>query len=592
LNLNEYYTSKLESNIVIRDELKRKDQFFSTLRLAVGAGMLASLYFSLLKGSLTIGAAFLVISIAFVALVVMHMKLRRRISFNKKMLEVVNEELAYLSNNISEFDDGSEFKDPTHLYADDLDVFGKGSLYQRISRVSSVEAKTRLAYRLNDNSAQIDIDKQFAVKELSEVSDWRIRFRAFSKGLTTDDLHSRIEQWNALESTNSILLHPVLSWCLSALFPICLVLVFGFERYDLIDWLLLPFVLNLFLFSRILKSLKRDQAFVDRISNDLNAHKELLEMILNHEWSSNTLKNIRLKLEECDHDALHVLGKLTKLVSSLDSLNNMFGASLFNGMFLYHLHVYRSFLNWKKANSKELIEWLDAQAEMEVWVGLSSFAFNHPDFIYPELSENTDFSATAIGHPFIESEKRVTNDLDFDGFKLVILTGSNMAGKSTFLRSLGVNIILARLGLPVCAKSFRLSQMQLLTSMKPQDSLNDNQSYFQAEIERLRVVVDQLDKKHFSFILLDEILRGTNSEDKRNGTVGFLEKIHSRNLKGLIATHDIEIAELTAKKPAVYSNKYFESYQKDGDLIFDYVLRDGVCHTPNATQLMKQKGII
>lgn len=592
MNLNEYYSVKLESALSIQDRLKRNDRFFSGARLLAGSVMLASLYFSLLRSDLNFGGGFLLALLGFIALVVMHARLRKRISFHSREIEVINEEMSSLNNDLSGFDDGAEFKDPSHLYADDLDVFGRGSLYQRISRVSSAEAKIRLANRLKDNDARIDIDNQVAMKELSEISDWRIRFRALSKGLTTDDLHSRIEQWNAIKSANSVLLNPVLSWLLSALFPISVGLILGFERYDLIDWLLLPFMLNLFLFSRILKSLKRDQAFVDRISNDLSAHKDLLEMILKQQWSSNTLKNIQLTLNEHELDALHVLGRLTRLVSSLDSLNNMFGASLFNGMFQYHLHVYRSFLNWKKAHSKELLLWLDAQAEMEVWVGLSSFAFNHPDFVYPELSEKTQFAATAIGHPFIESGKRVTNDLEFDGFKLVILTGSNMAGKSTFLRSLGVNIILAKLGLPVCAKALRLSQMQLLTSMKPQDSLNDNQSYFQAEIERLRVLVDQMDKGRFSFLLLDEILRGTNSEDKRNGTVGFLEKIHSKYLMGLIATHDIEIAELTAEKPDVYSNKYFESYQKDGDLVFDYVLRDGVCHTPNATQLMKQKGII
>ena len=261
-------------------------------------------------------------------------------------------------------------------------------------------------------------------------------------------------------------------------------------------------------------------------------------------------------------------------------------------MFLYHLHVYRSLLDWKKEHGIALLAWLDVQAEMEVWVGLASFAFNNPDFVYPEPSDTPELSAKQIGHPFINKNNRITNDLTFDGFKLVILTGSNMAGKSTFLRSLGINIILSKLGLPVCAKAMRLPQMKLMTSMKPQDSLNDNQSYFQAEIERLKVLVDDLDKGMLSFILLDEILRGTNSEDKRNGTIGFLEKINPKHLMGLIATHDIEIAELTSKSPTIYSNKYFESYQKDGDLVFDYILRDGVCHTPNATQLMKMKGII
>jgi len=592
VNLQEFYQEKLQLAQTDRDHLRRKDRLLSASRLIAGTSMLLSLYFLLLNGKAFLAAVFLVSLIGFVALVVVHARLRKQISLNGRFIEVINEEISYLNNDLSLFSDGAEFKDPSHLYAEDLDVFGRGSLFQRIGRVASEEAKQRLASRLKDNEAEIDLDYQQAVKELTPISEWRFRFRALSKGLTIGDLHRRIEQWKANPLTDSWLLFPMVSWLLSAVFPISVLLILIFQRYDMIDWLLLPFILNLFLFSRILKDLKRDQAFVDQISSDLRAHQALLEMILDQQWSSRILSGIQSQLKAKDTDAVEITGQFSRLVSQLDSLNNMFGASLFNGMFLFHLHVYRSLLDWKKSHVHDLSLWLDAQAEMEVWVGMASFAFNHPEFVYSVLSEAQGFKAEGIGHPFIHESKRVTNDLAFDGFKLVILTGSNMAGKSTFLRSLGVNIILARLGLPVCAKAMTLSQIQLLTSMKPQDSLNDNQSYFQAEIERLRTLVDQLDTGRFSFLLLDEILRGTNSEDKRNGTVGFLEKIHSKNLIGLIATHDIEIAELTAENPEVYSNKYFESYQRDRDLVFDYVLRDGVCHTPNATQLMKQKGII
>lgn len=590
MKLKQFYTSKLDSTASVLSGLKRQDRAFSIFRLITGSLMILSIYFALLKGSLIVAAAFIVSAFVFVTLVVLHTRLRKRISFNDRIKEVLDEELSYLNGDLTGFDEGNMFKDPSHLYADDLDVFGRGSLYQRIARVSSAEAKNRLAERLKNNNATVDVNHQSAVKELAAIPDFRIKYRALSKGLTTDDLHVRIVKWNQLDAQRSFLLNPVFSWTMSTVFPISVILILVFQRYDLIDWLLLPFGLNLFLFSRLLKSLRRDQTYVDRIVNDLNAHRELIKMIIDQTWSSRTLSALQSQLQ--DQESAKSLTELARIVGQLDSLNNMFGASLFNGMFLFHAHVYRALLKWKKTHGQNLLNWLDVQSEMEVWVGLSSFAFNHPDFSYPELSTSPDFSASEIGHPFIEEGKRVTNDLTFDGFKLVILTGSNMAGKSTFLRSLGINIILAKLGLPVCAKSLRLSQMQLLTSMKPQDSLNDNQSYFQAEITRLKVLVDNLDQHELSFILLDEILRGTNSEDKRNGTIGFLEKINSKKLMGLIATHDIEIAELTAENPQVYSNKFFESYQKDGDLVFDYVLRDGVCHTPNATQLMKLKGII
>ena len=589
---SEFYNAKLKSEKSIHDGLKKSDRIFSMIRLLVGASMLISLYFSLLQRSVVFGMIVLIVTVGFIAAVVLHNRLRKKLLHQSRMLDVINEELLYLNGDLSGFEDGGNFKDPEHLYTEDLDVFGKGSLYQRIARVFSAEAKKRLANRLKDNGAQIDLDHQATVKELSAMAEWRIQYRALAHGLVTDDLYSRIRNWIDFKSSKSLILNPIISWGLSTLFPIAVGFILITGRFDMIDWLLIPFGLNLYLFSRQLKSLRKDQGFIDKISGDLDSHKELLELILAQKWSSKTLNELQFGFKQNGQDATEILRKLSKIASRLDSLNNMFGASVFNGMFLYHLHVYRSLLDWKKEHGIALLAWLDVQAEMEVWVGLASFAFNNPDFVYPEPSDTPELSAKQIGHPFINKNNRITNDLTFDGFKLVILTGSNMAGKSTFLRSLGINIILSKLGLPVCAKAMRLPQMKLMTSMKPQDSLNDNQSYFQAEIERLKVLVDDLDKGMLSFILLDEILRGTNSEDKRNGTIGFLEKINPKHLMGLIATHDIEIAELTSKSPTIYSNKYFESYQKDGDLVFDYILRDGVCHTPNATQLMKMKGII
>ena len=197
-----------------------------------------------------------------------------------------------------------------------------------------------------------------------------------------------------------------------------------------------------------------------------------------------------------------------------------------------------------------------------------------------------------MGHPFINANVRVTNSLAFKDFQLVILTGSNMAGKSTFLRTIGINLILTKLGLPVCADRFNTRAYQLLTSMKPQDSLAGNESYFQAEVNRLRKLVDLMQSETKSFVLLDEILRGTNSQDKRNGTMAFLQKIKHYNIVGIIATHDIEITDLTAKEPSTFSNKFFESQLKNDELHFDYKLRNGVCETPNASDLMRIKGII
>jgi DNA mismatch repair ATPase MutS len=228
---------------------------------------------------------------------------------------------------------------------------------------------------------------------------------------------------------------------------------------------------------------------------------------------------------------------------------------------------------------------------MEALSSLANLAHNNPDFTYPVLNDRYEVSLTALGHPLLHRSKRICNDISFEEHRLVILTGSNMSGKSTFLRTLGVNMVLAGTGSPVCATAAAVHPLPILVSMRQSDSLSDSESYFFAEVKRLHYIIQQAGLQK-SWVLLDEILRGTNSDDKRSGTIGVIEKIIDLQAIGAIATHDLEVCETTKRYPDVLVNRCFEVEIVQDELVFDYQLRPGICKNKSATFLMKKMGII
>ncbi len=228
---------------------------------------------------------------------------------------------------------------------------------------------------------------------------------------------------------------------------------------------------------------------------------------------------------------------------------------------------------------------------MEALSSLANLSYNNPGFAFPELNDHYAIRFKDIGHPMIDETKRVSNDISFAEHNFIILTGSNMSGKSTFLRTLGINMVLAGMGAPVCAAAASLHPLPILVSMRQSDSLADSESCFFAEVKRLKFIIDQL-KGEVCFILLDEILRGTNSDDKRSGTIGVIENIIHKKAIGAIATHDLEVCLTTAAHPDRLINKCFEVEIIHNELCFDYKLRDGICKNKSATFLMQKMEII
>ena len=246
---------------------------------------------------------------------------------------------------------------------------------------------------------------------------------------------------------------------------------------------------------------------------------------------------------------------------------------------------------WKNQHAQVLENWLMVIGEFEMLNSLANVSYNNPDFAFPELNSNYEISFSNLSHPLLSKRSRVGNNIDFQPQSFMILTGSNMSGKSTFLRSLGINMVLTGMGAAVCATKANVHPMPVLVSMRLADSLSDSESYFFAEIKRLKQIMDELDNKP-AFVLLDEILRGTNSDDKRNGTIEVIKKVIAKKALGAIATHDIEVCLTTNDFPDILINKCFEVEIINNDLHFDFILRDGVCKNKSATFLMKKMGVI
>ncbi|MCL1822405.1 MAG: hypothetical protein FWG22_06240, partial [Prolixibacteraceae bacterium] len=249
---------------------------------------------------------------------------------------------------------------------------------------------------------------------------------------------------------------------------------------------------------------------------------------------------------------------------------------------------------WYRNYSEKLIVWIETAEEIDALISFGFFADNNPDFSYPQPVEGDFiFEAKALGHPLLKREKRVTNDFTMDGWaKIAVITGANMAGKSTFLRTAGVNMILGRAGAPVCAAGMRFSPVNLYSSMRTTDSLLKDESYFLAELRRLAAFIKRLNHGETLFVIIDEMLKGTNSEDKLKGSQQLIRKLVKTTSSSIIATHDVKLTEMEKEFPDNILNYCFEIEHDGDEMIFDYKLRRGVTKTMNASLLMRKLGIL
>ena len=518
-------------------------------------------------------------------------KTKKKIAILRKIVE---DELLALSHSFSHFKDGSEYLNTDHFFSYDLDLFGEGSLFQFINRTSTISGQQKLAGWLIKPPIQKEeiAKKQDAIRELSQIPEWRLNFLANGQMFEeTIEMHNEILSWagqdlkfkNADSVKWILFVIPLLT--LFSLVPAVLGVTNLFAWIMVItQWIFLYF------FS---KQIKQYFQFFGRKSELLSKYMQLLQFIEEKEFKSVLLRELQNKVRK-PVSASKIFLQLKNLVEQFDYRQNILVGFFLNSVLLWDIRCVYRLWNWHNHHHQKLSDWLEVVAETDAIISLANFANNHPEFIFPEIYEGGfTLQTKEMGHPLLRKNKRVCNDIEINGWsKVMIITGANMAGKSTFLRTVGVNLILARTGAPVCAEKMIFTPIEIYTNMRTTDSLLKDESYFFAELKRIKGVLDWLQKGERIFVILDEMLKGTNSVDKLNGSKELLRKLVQYKSVSLIATHDLKLSEMEDDFPQQVFNKCFEIRIENDDLVFDYKLSDGVTKTMNATFLMKKMGII
>ncbi|MDO8315930.1 MAG: DNA mismatch repair protein [Flavobacterium sp.] len=573
--------------------INKKYNSISILRLFTIVLFLVSIYYYIKNSQIIFVVAAIFLFGLFVFLMRIHTKLLFEKQVNKALFDINENEISYLERNKIPFENGQEFNDFHHPYAYDLDVFGEHSLFQNLNRTATFIGKKTFANQLLSILPNDEITRNHqAVKELTEKLDWRHEFLAFAK--VSNDTQSNYEtllKWSTFNSTPLSKMSIFISYFSPLLFLGVLIAYVVTSNTFFASVLSYLFVINLMILGRFIKRIQAEVANSTNIDKTIHQYSLLLQKIENDSFQSQKLIDLQQKLMFKKENASIHLKQLAGLFSNMDSISNFVTAIVFNGTFLFNLHVLKSLIQWKKDHAEALENWLEVIGEFEMLNSLANFSYNNPEFVYPTLNTNFEIDFTDLSHPLLNEKTRIGNDVCFHPESFMILTGSNMSGKSTFLRSLGINMVLSGMGSPVCASQANVHPLPVLVSMRLSDSLSDSESYFFAEIKRLKQIMDELENRP-AFVLLDEILRGTNSDDKRNGTIEVVKKVIGKKAVGAIATHDIEVCLTTNEYPNILTNKCFEVEIINNELHFDYKLRDGICKNRSATFLMKKMGVI
>ncbi|HEX5171241.1 MAG TPA: hypothetical protein VFW11_18825 [Cyclobacteriaceae bacterium] len=568
-------------------QIQQQEITTSWFRVGLMVGILLMIYVSFQVSMLW--WLVLLMMIGYGYLVKRHEHLKHQLKLLQTLVMINEWEIKSQENDNTNFADGSEYIDSHHPYTFDLDIFGSGSLFQRINRTSTETGKEKLANVLANPliSKHSILSRQEAVEELKSRLDFRQKFQAV--GLSSPEKkedQGKILDW--LQLPSFIYGRKSFRWML-ILFP---TLSMGSLLLWIISGFSAPFVvITLVQWGIIGRYAKRVTLFQNYIGNKRHLLGKFAEHfdLLNKEDLTGTITK---ELREEAHEAGEELLILASRSRALDLRLNLLATLLFNSTILYDLQCVYKLEQWRERNRARLEKWLQAIADTDALNSLATFAFNHPAYVTPEISEQQELSASSLGHPLISDSDCVTNDVSLQkNSSLWIVTGANMAGKSTFLRTVGVNAVLALTGSVVCAKKMICPLVEVFSGMRNTDSINENQSYFYAELLRLHSIIERLREGKPMLVLLDEILKGTNSVDKLNGSQELLKQLTKLPCLALIATHDVALSEMEKEFEQI-RNFHFETRINGDELLFDYKLYSGVSTGKNATFLMRRMGII
>lgn len=516
------------------------------------------------------------------------------LKYYQNLVAINTNEIKGIHRDFSQFDPGIEFIHSDHDYSYDLDLFGENSFFQFLNRTVTYGGINKLAGSVQESclSAETIRQKQIAINELADHLDWRQQFLA--SGLNTEINNAAELIFHQKEAVP--LKHTSFLKIILAIIPATTILLGALYIFDLIPnsvFYLAVFVqwILFIIYSQTIRVFSKAFGVKTKL---LSQYSDLLLLIENEKFQSVYLIHKKDKLFNHGKSASQITSSLQKILNELDYRQNILIGFILDSIFLWDIRCIYRLHKWQKNFGSQLKEWFDVIAEIDVLVSLANMNYNHPQWVVPAIySEMFIIQAENLGHPMIAIEKRIDNHFDLNkDEQIVIITGANMAGKSTFLRTVGINLILASLGCRVCASAFGFSPVRLFTHMRTTDNLMKDESYFYAELLRLKYMLELLRRGENLFIIIDEMLKGTNSIDKLSGSIELLKQLIRLKTHCLVATHDLKLTELAERYPLAIKNQCFDVNLSGDELQFDYKLKEGVTSTMNATFLMRKMGII
>jgi len=588
-----YYRESIEEYSVKRSRTAVRRNILTAAKLLLFALFVWNLYSIIEIYSLWKISSLIAIAVFFIILTNIDLKVLETLKLYDSLIECCNMEIDCLSGNFSKFDKGERYISAIHPYSHDLDIFGEESLFCVLNRTVTSKGADRLSTLLTQeipDNPHVIIERQKSAAELKATPKWMLLFRATGMNNRVSEFDIQyIDRWRneplffsgkmyryLLYASNLVMTALITASIINSFF----VTIAG-------AWFVIQLCVSILFAKKISLFSERLGKFISSIGN----YFHIIELIEKKNFTSNLLNELKAKLFE-QKNSIKAFRSLKRIYGDIENRSNLLGFLIMNGLYIRDLYIISAMDRWKELYINEIERWIEAMSEMDVLVSLSTYAFNHPDYTVPKFTDNVVIDATSVGHPLIRNGM-IPNDFKIDTLhSFSIITGANMAGKSTFLRTIGVNMALAYAGAPVCAEQFNLTTIPLFTSMRTTDNLAKGTSYFHAELLRLRNLVDKASQGWPIFIILDEMLKGTNSHDKLNGSLKFLIRLLELPVSGIIATHDLALGDLAVSYPANFQNLCFEIEHTESGITYDYKLKDGISKNMNASILLEKMGLI
>lgn len=597
MNRKESYEKRKFRYEKLSQKQKKYISFISTIRFIIFfVGIILSSFLYVKKYIYFSLSSFLAFLVLFIFAVMIHRKFKKNKSYADVLIEINENCIKRFTNQWKDFKDaGEEFKDDNHNYSSDLDIFGKGSLFQWINTASTYLGRNKLKETLSKCSKKVEeINKrQLAIKELSLKLKWRQRFEAEGK-LIGEKVSNPVTLFQLAKDKKTFYTNIYLRLIIKLLPIITISTIIIYLVSHKLQRSVPLSLIALQIFLLIPKSKERFSTLdtIYEFKNSIVVYYKMIKLIEKKNFSCEYLK--QLKNNIINNDKITASKQIASLVSLCEKVNQR-GNSLYiviNILFLLDYQYMCNFECWKEKYGQNLEKWFNTVAEFEELCSLSIINYDHPYWVIPTITkESLIFKARAMAHPLI-GEKGVSNDLTLQKPSTIgLITGSNMSGKSTLLRTSGINLVIAYTGAAVCARSFTCSIMNIYTCMRVSDNLEKNISSFYAELLKIKNIVKASKEQKEIFFLLDEIFKGTNSLDRHTGAKVLISSLGKEKTLGLVSTHDLELGDLEKESGSKVKNYHFREYYKNDEIYFDYKLQNGISKTRNALYLMKMAGI-